>query len=691
MVALAMAAVACSVRDSGGDDGDSGGGTGDPSQAEDVGEACDHAGAQAGAGPVVTTPDPGCDAGICIYADEDEPPAIDCVPGGTSCNDVSANPAANKFECVARPDGGGRCVIRQDYFLSRSFCSKVCVSDDECRDSAVGDTACEAGFLCARVARSGDLCCEKTCVCADDLGVTTDLDQMCAADPVLTCDSQNPGVVVPSGRAVDILFVVDNSGSMGEEQGMLASAASTLVDALDALGADYRIGFTTTDNGNPMCSGTTPEGGTLTLSSCRSRLDEFVFDGTNPPLNKQDEACNAVCSHDEIMVIPTTTADDPTPKPHPWLEGFGGASNVEGGVPMAEAFACVAPQGIVGCGFESHLESMYKAFKRAEDSLQTSYGFLRKDAAMVTVFVSDEVDCSYRADYDSIFLPEGDRAFWSDPAAAFPTSAVCWNAGVTCTGGPGTYDECHSENKDELGNATGPGTAVLHPATRYIDLLQGYENQKKQINPDQEVLVAAISGVPTGYEDGQDLVYQDTADAQFQLDYGIGPGCSSAVGLALPPVRMREVAEAMQVDGRNLYSVCASDYAPAFGAIADAIAEQIPVGCVPHCVADIDPATETLEHDCAVQEEVPTDVGPVTNEIQACDVDITAGTWDWPGAENVCWRARSDASGLTPSVIDDLDPRCSDRGFNLELVVERRPGFPAVPGTVVRATCSPCE
>jgi hypothetical protein len=34
-------------------------------------------------------------------------------------------------------------------------------------------------------------------------------------------------------------------------------------------------------------------------------------------------------------------------------------------------------------------------------------------------------------------------------------------------------------------------------------------------------------------------VYQDAEDGQFHLDYGIGPGCESATGIAVPPVRIR--------------------------------------------------------------------------------------------------------------------------------------------------------
>ena len=46
----------------------------------------------------------------------------------------------------------------------------------------------------------------------------------------------------------DILFVIDNSGSMGDEQANIATHASDFILALDALAADYQIAVITTDN-----------------------------------------------------------------------------------------------------------------------------------------------------------------------------------------------------------------------------------------------------------------------------------------------------------------------------------------------------------------------------------------------------------------------------------------------------------
>jgi hypothetical protein len=72
--------------------------------------------------------------------------------------------------------------------------------------------------------------------------------------------------------AVDVLLVVDNSGTMGPGQIALTQAMDSLVARLDNEGLDYRIAVTTTDVGNPWCGTTSPEAGNFVASSCRARL-----------------------------------------------------------------------------------------------------------------------------------------------------------------------------------------------------------------------------------------------------------------------------------------------------------------------------------------------------------------------------------------------------------------------------------
>jgi hypothetical protein len=386
-------------------------------------------------------------------------------------------------------------------------------------------------------------------------------------------DTGEPGPIDGDGcqEALDILLVIDNSGSMGEEQALLAqSLVQQLLAPLDLGGIDWRLAITTTDNGNPWCpvGSTTPEAGAFVLSSCNERLDDFLFN--NGEVDMQDLACNSICSYapGKLHALPTTTAEDPDPKPRPWLERINGVSNLPLDADPVAAALCLVPQGINGCGFEQPLESMALALRRAEDPGTPESGFLRDEAGLLVIIVSDEEDCSYNKDHAEIFEPEGNKAFWSDPTASFPTSAVCWNAGTTCTGDPSGYDDCTSIHYDVNGDPTViPDLAVLHPVSEYTDLLSSIEQQKRALDPGADVSVLVISGVGI---DGQ-LHYADVGDTdpEFQNSFGIGPGCTAPPPMgvdypitAVPPVRMREVGAALTSE--PLASICAPSFEQPF-------------------------------------------------------------------------------------------------------------------------------
>ncbi|HWB81787.1 MAG TPA: VWA domain-containing protein, partial [Nannocystaceae bacterium] len=238
-------------------------------------------------------------------------------------------------------------------------------------------------------------------------------------------------------------------------------------------------------------------------------------------------------------------------------------------------------QGISGCGFESPLESAYKMILRSQKDNERQYGFVRDHALLMIVFVTDEGDCSYNSEYDEIFLPPsmgGNQVFWSDPDASAPTSAVCWNAGVACTGA-GPYDECHAQDKGvDGGEATTDIDAVLQPVSRYVDFLAQLEADKQALDPAARVLVAVIGGVPPGYDKGVDIPYAPASDPETQRNFGIGPACTKAdgIGIAVPAVREREVAEAFTSDGsRNLWSVCDPSLDGALAGVTQMIAAHV--------------------------------------------------------------------------------------------------------------------
>jgi hypothetical protein len=487
-------------------------------------------------------------------------------------------------------------------------------------------------------------------------------------------------------KDVDILFVIDNSGSMGEEQGNLASNFGAFISVLEdpLVDANYRLGVTTTDNGNVWCA--------------------------------------------QLGI----GADS-----DPWLESIEGTTNLPEGVTATDAFQCLGPQGINGCGFESQLESMHKSFLRMKQvgpacDGDPTCGFMRDNALLAVVQVTDEADCSYNTAWTSIFEQTGNRVFWANPADPFPTSAVCWNAGTKCTGDPSAYD-CTAQDYDVDGNELDPDAgdtednAVLWPLKRYRDYLQGIENNKKDITPGQEVIVALIGGVG----DNGGASYAVTADTAFMSDFGIGAGCSAPVDgstactadadcagvgngvcsangwctenqTAIPPVRLAEFTDSFTEN--NKFTICSNDYTPALGSIATAIADQLKPACYAECVSDSDPTTSVLDPVCNVREQFSESdgsggVNQINREMVECARDPSSGaymldpaTMDYqmPNADtHVCFAMLVDTDGTaTADPLDDMSSDCVDEFFNLEFKVAREPGFPAPGGTSVSATCA---
>ena len=474
-------------------------------------------------------------------------------------------------------------------------------------------------------------------------------------------------VSLESQRKVDILFVIDNSGSMGEEQAALAANFQAFVGALEAedVDADYRIGITTTDDGNPWCQGTGPESGKLQLRSCRDHIGDFVFSpGSSSEIDRRAVACEERCPEDlaGLTTLATATDLDPEARARPWLQRGNGLSNVPEGVSTAEALACWGPQGINGCGYESPLESMRKAVTLSGQGGADSYGFLRDDALLQVVFITDEADCSAGPGSAAAFDPNGSRALWPDPDAPLPPSALCWNAGVSCTTGDDGRTRCEPAELNAEGQPAADGEEVLHPLSRYIEVLDAIDQHKRNVigQDSPQVLVSVIAGVPTEYA-GQDLDYGPGSDPAFEADFGVGAGCSSGNGQAVPPVRLRAMADAFADEpGTNLFSICDEDYSPALEAIADILIERLRPSCIDACVAGVADLEQGKLDACTIVQ----DDGSASREVVPCE-QASDGSYQRPDGEDLCVHAVT---------AEDMHEDCQADGRNVELRFVRAPG-----------------
>ncbi len=397
---------------------------------------------------------------------------------------------------------------------------------------------------------------------------------------------------------IDLLFVIDNSGSTAEEQANLAFNLPVLVAQLenlkdgagDDVEADVQILVTTTDMGHSSCEGKT-SGQTMgrpVTTGCNERIDDFTDLAGEKSFA---DVCREVCPED---LVPEDDA------PFIWFGPNGNnLPNVDDldvngdgleDSPAAQSLACIGPQGVQGCGYESTLDAMLAALDPDAKHNEGDSPFLREHALLAIVVLTDEYDCSIDEDeHPEVFDETGDRTFWNmhpDFGNKRASSGICWNAGVECDG---------PNMKDEYVNCQSTDSPLV-PVSRYIDFLHDMIE-----DDDKEIMMLGILGVPEVTEHDpeppflpleggvDDLKYRKWKDGAHpdgdilpnspgvkiqEFLYSVGPGCTGGgeetgfTGQALPPVRTREVCESLDQPDKNrvrccIESICDDDFSPA--------------------------------------------------------------------------------------------------------------------------------
>lgn len=466
---------------------------------------------------------------------------------------------------------------------------------------------------------------------------------------------------------LDILFVVDDSAAIAPRLPQLADAMTGFAGALLAAEPklSLRFGVTTTDAGNPRCTAA-PERGALRIDSCRARLDEYVDPDSGLDARA---ACTDACSLESLALEPSR-ADDDALAVRPWIEVTPHGDNLPDGVGLAEALRCAVPQGIAGCEFTSPLAGFAQAIARTQNDADPAFGFLRPDADLLIVVVSAGNDCSLAAGHEAIF--SDNPVFWGDLQLPDLSPAICWRAGVACEGPGPNYPACGPVDLGDDGQPTGPDAAVLTPPQRITQLLEELHVERQSFAIGARVAVFTIAGVPSGYPEGQAIEYADADDPAFQTQHGIGPGCSDSIA-APPPVRLLAAAAPQYAyEGAAAESICRADWSDGFTRVAAAALDDMLPSCFPQCVQDVDPAAPGLDVLCEVV---------AANFVESWSFTVPPcvredGAWVAPAGSPRCYLTH---------VGDDLDPRCADEGYNLELEVVTFAAEPAY--TEYRAAC----
>jgi len=476
---------------------------------------------------------------------------------------------------------------------------------------------------------------------------------------------------VPNPGKVDVLLVIDDSASMGEESEALATnlANFMFVYEIPAAALDYRIAVTTTSVAGAQCTDS-PEGGALLATPCTQRLDDFVTsDSHESPALDLRHVCHDRCSLASLPITPTAVVGDTGPeRPRPWLERHVGQHNYPDDVDPAELLACMGQVGVAGCVYESPLEAARLALARMQDPQDPAFGFMRDDAALFVMFIGDEGDCSVRQAHADLFAPDGDTSLW---ATDEPTSAICWRAGVSCEGGPEEFDDCRAETIGRDGRPGSAADAVLTPVDEYLDVLaaiDAYKQRRSGVDTPRVFVSAAAGGTI-----GDGAVFKNGINPAFKAAFGIGPGCNTSSATGYPPSRIAEVVTAFGERDAVATLTCNSDWSSALACVPGGWPPtSFGKACVSVCAADTDPSTPTVEPDCRLVETR----GAESRDIPPC-LTTGADSWAYPEGADVC------VQWLTG---DDIHPNCSEAGSNVSWFVQRE--GPLWDGWCTEVTCT---
>jgi len=373
-------------------------------------------------------------------------------------------------------------------------------------------------------------------------------------------------IPVNINRNVDILFVVDDSGSMADKQQNLKDNFPKFIDVLNTIQGglpDIHLGVVSSDvgvkgeddaapgtavgtvgNGGCAASG---KGGNLQLGAATGSVQGTFISDIKQPDNSR---------------VKNYTGD------------------------LAQVFGQMATLGATGCGFEQHLAAMRKAL----DNNPANATFLRPDAFLAVIFLADEDDCSMA---HSSLLGGGDP----DPALGPKQSFRCTRFGVTCDVGGQT---------DTAMNQLGPKDQC-HPndASQFLQKVQKYVEFLKALKGDpSKVIVAGIIGItdppPTPFAVEDRTVNMVTSRAlAHSCTYDPDNNPMTPNQVADPPTRLQFFLD--QFPNRSTSTtICQQDLSGGLQLIAQLLKAAIGDPCIEGTLADVDPNTPGDQFDCQV-------------------------------------------------------------------------------------------
>jgi hypothetical protein len=434
-------------------------------------------------------------------------------------------------------------------------------------------------------------------------------------------------VAVNPIRMLDIIFMVDNSPSMDPKQAALADAFPQMIDELKQLPGglpDVHIAVVSSDLGAGRNS--------LPGNCSRVQGDQGTF------RVKSDCGVNGDAR---------------------WLESSNGNTNFTGDI--SKVFGCVATLGTSGCGYEHQLKAVAVSLQRPENQ-----AFLREDAYLAIVLISDEDDCSAPWESDMFLASHKDET----------TSLRCATRGHVCDGHNLEYPTTQ-EFKTDLANCAARDTNDM--ALMKISEIIGAVREKKA-RPSEQIIVAGIFGWPAdGATDGKGNPAQyhigvdptAVAGQEGKLDYL--PICEvQGLGKNYAGIRLKAFVDAFGKDNGLMFPLCANDFKTPMQKIGEKLRKTLDDTCINYPLIDTS-RQDGLQPTCSVVDRVPAGKTYTETKIPPCNGEN-------PADGKACWELAVDTD------------KCTKTDEHVKINVRRGSSGTeqAPPGTMASMKCLTC-
>lgn len=403
---------------------------------------------------------------------------------------------------------------------------------------------------------------------------------------------------VDGSTKLDMLWVIDNSGSMCQEQAILRDNFDRFITQLEQTNLDFHIGVTTTDtnpsyalepvaqpgylqstpqpvpgfdrschtavddSGQPIAGDYTPIKDAIAAAvECMETPDESLLDPSNADIECALYGTPSGCSIARAGCGGGTPCQPedifPDPASYRAIPKVLRSEDYRNGATLdidrlRRDFACMSLVGTRGYGIEKGLEAVLLATdpeltggavgSETANASAPNHGLIRNNSRFAVIFVTDENDCSHNGELDE---------------------------NTPCGG-----DVCEFANREALDT----DTPLVDPDAASERLIENLQVTKGEPNFNTaETLIASIHGNPRRFADDVPTEAECSADGYM----GIRPTCATGLGVAFSGDRYERFLRAFpdgqfypapdQTNPTNPLTgwMCTGDFRPALEAIGE--------------------------------------------------------------------------------------------------------------------------